>query len=313
MSFYNWRPYVSVAARRIHALREMERLRKKGHPVSPVTVRGRVIAQTFWGRSWCENLERYSDYVNRLPRGRTYVRNGSVVDLQIKPGRVEARVSGSSLYTVRVDVSSVPKARWSTICKDCAGGIDSLVELLQGHLSKGVMQRICQERTGLFPSPQEIEFDCSCPDWASMCKHVAAVLYGVGARLDERPELLFALRKVDQKDLIARAGKNVPLTQKGPAAAKVLDAKENLSDVFGIELAESAATARKRRPTRKQTSSRTERPVKSNARGGRRAGETGAADRRTPKARAFDRPARNVQAEAHSTASALSGGRRRRR
>jgi uncharacterized Zn finger protein len=291
MSFYNWRPYVPVAARRINALREMERLRKKGHPVSPVVLQGRAIARTFWGRSWCENLERYSDYANRLPRGRTYVRNGSVVDLQIKPGRVEAQVSGSSLYTVRVSVSAVPKARWSAICKDCVGGIDSLVELLQGHLSKGVMQRICQEKTGLFPSPLEIELECSCPDWASMCKHVAAVLYGVGVRLDERPELLFALRKVDQKDLIARAGKNVPLAQKGPAAAKLLDA-ESLSDVFGIELAESVATAHKKRPARKQRSSRNEPSAKSDTPGGRRAGKTGSAGRQTPKARSRSTGAR---------------------
>jgi uncharacterized Zn finger protein len=243
--FYGWRPYVPVSVRRQRAERELDRLRKKGHPVSPVVVDGRAIAKTFWGQSWCRNLERYSDYSNRLPRGRTYVRNGSVVDLQIAPGQVAARVAGSSLYKVRVEVSAVPKARWAALCKGCAGGIDSLVELLQGRLSKGVMERICAERTGLFPSPAEIEFACSCPDWASMCKHVAAVLYGVGARLDERPELLFALRRVDQKDLIARAGKDLRLSRKGPAAGKVL-ADEGLSEMFGIELAEPAAPAKPR-------------------------------------------------------------------
>ena len=144
--FYGWRPYVSVHARRQKAEREMERLRKKGHPVSPVVLEGRTIARTFWGQSWCRNLERYSDYSNRLPRGRTYVRNGSVVDLQIARGEVTARVSGSSLYTVRVKVAAVPRARWTALCRSCAGGIDSLVELLQGKLSKGVMGRICAER-----------------------------------------------------------------------------------------------------------------------------------------------------------------------
>jgi hypothetical protein len=237
--YYDWRPYVPVHVRRKKAAREMDRLLKKGHAVSPVVIAGRAIAKTFWGQSWCRNLERYSDYSNRLPRGRTYVRNGSVVDLQIGPGKVTARVAGSSLYEVRVEVSPVPKARWAALCKDCAGGIDSLVELLQGRLSKGVMERICAERKGLFPSPAEIEFDCSCPDWASMCKHVAAVLYGVGARLDARPELLFALRRVDQKDLIARAGKDLPLTRKGPAAGKVLP-DGGLSEMFGIELAAPA-------------------------------------------------------------------------
>jgi uncharacterized Zn finger protein len=241
--FYGWRPYVPVHARRQRAEREMARLRKKGQPVSPVVIEGRTIATTFWGRSWCRNLEGYSDYSNRLPRGRTYVRNGSVVDLQIAPGEVTARVSGSSLYKVRVKVAPLPKARWAALCKDCAGGIDSLVELLQGHLSKGVMERICRQKTGLFPSPGEIEFGCSCPDWASMCKHVAAVLYGVGARLDERPELLFALRRVDEKDLIAKAGRAFPLARKGPAAGKILGEK-GLSEIFGIEIAEASAPAK---------------------------------------------------------------------
>lgn len=233
--FYEWRPYVSVAERRRKAAREMEKLKKKGHPVSPVVIEGRAIARTFWGKSWCDNLERYSDYSNRLPRGRTYVRNGSVVDLQIAPGEIHAHVSGSEIYQVAVKVAAVPKARWTSIRADCAGAIDSLVELLQGRFSKGVMERICQEKTGLFPSPAEIRFTCSCPDWASMCKHVAAVLYGIGARLDEQPELLFKLRKVDEKELIAKAGKGVPLSKKGPAAAKVL-ADDGLSELFGLDL-----------------------------------------------------------------------------
>jgi len=232
---YEWRPYVSVVERRRKAAREMQKLRKKGHPVSPVVVEGRAIARTFWGKAWCDNLERYSDFSNRLPRGRTYVRNGSVVDLQIMPGNVAAIVNGSELYRVAVKVAAVPKARWTSICGDCAGAIDSLVELLQGRFSKGVMERICRQKTGLFPAPAEIELACSCPDWASMCKHVAAVLYGVGARLDERPELLFTLRKVDEKDLIARAGRGLPLSKSGPAAEKVL-ATDGLSELFGLEL-----------------------------------------------------------------------------
>ncbi len=245
--YYAWRRYVSVTERRRKAEREMQKLRKKGHPVSPVVVEGRAIARTFWGKAWCDNLERYSDFSNRLPRGRTYVRNGSVVDLQIVPGNVAAIVSGSALYRVAVEVAAVPKARWTSICGDCAGAIDSLVELLQGRFSKGVMERICRQKTGLFPAPAEIELSCSCPDWASMCKHVAAVLYGVGARLDERPELLFTLRKVDEKDLIAKAGRGLPLSKRGPAAEKIL-ATDGLSELFGLELgAAEAAPGGKRR------------------------------------------------------------------
>ncbi len=233
--FYGWRPYVPVAERRRQAEREMARLKKKGHPVLPVTIQGRTIARTFWGKSWCDNLERYSDFSNRLPRGRAYARNGSVLDLQIASGEVTALVSGSEIYHVAVKVSAVPKARWTSLCTECAGAIDSLVELLQGRFSRGVMERICRQQTGLFPAPAEIEFSCSCPDWASMCKHVAAVLYGIGARLDEQPELLFKLRKVDEKELITRAGSGLALSKTGPAAGKVL-ADDGLSELFGLDI-----------------------------------------------------------------------------
>ncbi|MBZ5570048.1 MAG: SWIM zinc finger family protein [Acidobacteriia bacterium] len=242
-SDWGWRPYVSVAERRRQAAGKMEKLRKKGHSVSPVIIEGRVIAKTFWGKAWCENLERYSDFANRLPRGRTYVRNGSVIDLQIAPGEIKALVSGSDIYTVAVRVTPVTKARWKSICKDCAGAIDSLVELLQGHFSKGVMERICRQKTGLFPSPNEIKLSCSCPDWAEMCKHVAAVLYGIGARLDKQPEFLFRLHEVDEKELIAKAGNALPLARRGPAAAKVLGGGQDLSELFGLDMAQSAAAS----------------------------------------------------------------------
>jgi uncharacterized Zn finger protein len=252
MDYYDgWNPYVRVAVRRLQAEQRLAKLRKKGHEVSPVLVEGRKIATTFWGKAWCENLERYSDYANRLPRGRTYVRDGSVIDLQISSGTVRALVSGSDVYDVRVDVAVVPRPRWRAICRDCAGGIDSLVELLQGRLSTSVMTRICEPKTGLFPAPKELSFRCSCPDWASMCKHVAAALYGIGARLDERPELLFLLRSVNQQDLIAKADTGLR-PARGPVAAKVLDSGE-LSQIFGIEIAQpepapAAARARKAAP-----------------------------------------------------------------
>ncbi len=235
---WGWRPYVSVAQRRRQGLREIEKLRKKGRAVSPVVLRGRTIASTFWGKAWCDNLEQYSDFQNRLPRGRTYVRNGSIIDLQVAPGEIKALVSGSDIYKVTVKVAPVTKARWKSICRDCAGAIDSLVELLQGRFSKGVMERICRQKTGLFPSPSEIKLSCSCPDWAEMCKHVAAVLYGVGARLDQQPELLFRLHQIDEKELIAKAGHALRLVTKGPVASKVLGS-EDLSELFGLDMAQN--------------------------------------------------------------------------
>ena len=232
---FRWRRYVPAAKRRGKAVRHAAKLREGGRSLAPVVTQGRTITTTFWGKAWCENLERYSDYANRLPRGRTYVRNGSVIDLHIGAGHISAQVMGSDLYRIEVSVTELPPTRWRALGKDCTGSIDSLVELLQGRFSQHVMQRICAPGTGLFPSPKEIKFTCSCPDWAAMCKHVAAVLYGVGVRLDTQPELLFTLRKVDATDLVERAGDGLPLPSKGRAAGRVLD-DSKLSEMFGIEL-----------------------------------------------------------------------------
>jgi uncharacterized Zn finger protein len=245
-SFGGWAPYVPVAARRRKAEREMEKLRKKGGVLSPVKIEGRQIARTFWGKAWCDNLESYRDYENRLPRGRTYVRNGSVVDLQIAPREVTAIVSGSKIYKVKVSIGDVGPARWKTLCADCSGGIDSLVELLQGRFSKGVMERLCRQDTGLFPRPSEIRFTCSCSDYASMCKHIAAVFYGVGARLDERPELLFRLRAVDETELLSDLGSALPDTRTKRDTAQTL-LGEDLAALFGLDMEESKAVAPSRR------------------------------------------------------------------
>jgi uncharacterized Zn finger protein len=245
--FYEWRPYVTSGARRRQAEQQLAKLRKKGTDVSPVVIAGRTIARTFWGKAWCHNLERYSDYANRLPRGRSYVRAGSVVDLGIAPGAVRAFVSGSSLYRVDVKVAALSKARWRAVCRDCAGAIDSLVELLQGRFAEPVAARICDPKKGLFPSPSEIAFTCSCPDWASMCKHVAAALYGIGARLDAQPDLLFVLRKVREQDLIARAGTDLPHAARALPSSRVLDAGD-LSELFGIEIARPAPRGRAKKP-----------------------------------------------------------------
>jgi uncharacterized Zn finger protein len=242
-NYYGFRPYVSVAERRRKAERETAMLGERGKAIRPVRLEGRTIARTFWGKAWCDNLESYMDYANRLPRGRTYVRNGSVVHLDIRAGEIEALVSGSELYRVNISIASAAKAKWKTLYGECAGGIGSLVELLQGRFSDHVMGIITRKETGLFPSPAQIELKCSCPDWATMCKHVAAVLYGVGARLDQSPELLFTLRSVNHEELITRAAAVTDLAGKPPAAGPEL-AESELGAVFGIELdAGAGATA----------------------------------------------------------------------
>ncbi len=237
-------PYVPVAERKAKAAKAAAKLLKKGTTHQPVQLNGKTIARTFWGKAWCDNLESYSDYSNRLPRGRSYVRNGSVLHLDIRRGEIEALVSGSSLYKIKIGIKPVAKKRWDSLRRECAGSIGSLMELLSGKLSEKVMGVMTSKTGGLFPAPSEILLDCSCPDWAEMCKHVAAVLYGVGARLDEKPELLFTLRHVDHAELVSRSGAVEALTAgKGTAVVAVLDSAE-VGDVFGIEMAgEPAATA----------------------------------------------------------------------
>lgn len=257
MSFYRWKPYVPAATRRAQAAKKTAKLAKEGRKLSPVAVAGRTIAKTFWGRAWCQHIESFSDYVNRLPRGRTYARNGSIIDLQITKGAISALVMGSSLYELDFTIKPLEKSRWTTIKSRCIGQIDSLVELLQGRFSDASMRVLTDPETGLFPSSPEIKKTCSCPDWAGLCKHLAAVLYGIGARLDEKPELLFLLRGVDHLDLLEGAP-----TGTGAAKPSALDSAD-LADVFGIEIAAAKSSPPKKKiPRPKIPASRTLKPAK---------------------------------------------------
>jgi len=233
-----FREYVPVAERRAKARRQMDRLRKQGQVIEPVEIEGRTIARSFWGKGWCDHLESFSDFSNRLPRGRTYARNGSVCHLAIKPGLIEAHVAGSRLYSVNIKIAKLNNQAWEGIKRRCAGQIGSMLELLQGKLSDRVMAVVADRENGLFPKPGQITLDCSCPDWATMCKHVAAVLYGVGNRLDTQPELLFTLRGVDPQELIAA---DLDLPAHAETGARTL-ADDQLADVFGIELEDGSPT-----------------------------------------------------------------------
>jgi uncharacterized Zn finger protein len=245
MSWYgDWKPYVPVAKRRAKAASFAHRLAKReGRGLTPVKPEGRKIASSFWGQAWCDNLEHYSDFANRLPRGRTYIRNGSVIDLQIERGKVKAIVSGSEIYTVTVKIRTLAQAAWKRIKQDCSQSIDSLIDLLQGRLDQGIMQRLTERDNGLFPTPKEIEMDCTCPDYATLCKHVAATLYGVGTRLDAAPELLFTLRDVDHVELISQAiaADNLDRTL-GTGNETALSGKD-LGEIFGIDLAAGSGSA----------------------------------------------------------------------
>jgi uncharacterized Zn finger protein len=261
--YYGWKPYVSVAQRRAQALREMGRLRKKGVDIQPVEIEGRKIAATFWGEAWCSHMESQGDFANRLPRGRTYVRNGSVCHLAIEKGQVQAKVSGSEIYDITIKIDVLPKAKWKKVQQHCSGQIGTLLELLQGRISDSVMEVVTDPKSGLFPRPAEIHLDCDCPDYAMMCKHLAAVLYGIGARLDSRPELLFLLRGVDHSDLVTATSDDavIKATKRGGRRRKV--AESELADVFGIDLdgddaaetdsmPSSRSTSRKKKPKREK-------------------------------------------------------------
>ncbi len=228
-----YRPYVPVATRRREASREVARIvADAGRKPDPVAIEGREIARSFWGKAWCTHLEAHCDFENRLPRGRTYVRNGSVMDLELREGRILALVSGSELYVVVVEVKPLAPARFRALVERCASSVGSVVELLEGRIATEVATRLVDPKAGLLPAAHELALSCSCPDWARMCKHVAAVLYGVGSRLDRQPELLFRLRSVDAAELAQRGTKVVAA---GAGEAEL--PRDRLASIFGIELA----------------------------------------------------------------------------
>lgn len=252
MTYWGYPPYVSAAEKKAKAAKKRAQLMKKNPGLKPVLLPGSTLARTWWGKSWNKNLERYADYSNRIGRGRSYVRHGAVLDLQIDPGAVKALVqgSGSKPYSVAIEIKNLNKNIWNEIKATCEGKLESLQELLMGDFPKTLGEIFMQKEAGLFPSPKEINFNCSCPDWADMCKHVAASLYGVGARLDEEPSLFFKLRKVDVDDLVTQAveDKTRKLLKKAEKkSGKVLD-DSRLSELFGIEMEGESAP----KPTRKK-------------------------------------------------------------
>ena len=260
MSYWGYAPYVTVAEKRARARKKLEQLKKKNPQVRPVSIQGHKIAKTWWGSAWNENLESYADYAYRLERGRSYVRHGCVLDLQVKPELVQSLVQGAAAqpYSVSVEIDKLSRTRWKTITTACRGKLKSMQELLMGKFPQALGEIFTARGAGLFPTPKEIRFSCTCPDRASMCKHVAATLYGIGARLDEEPGLFFALRGVELDDLVSDVVTDQArelLTKAGKKSGRVMD-DADLSDVFGIDLEEragggaakkTAGTARRRR------------------------------------------------------------------
>jgi len=240
MAYYDGYEYVTVAEKKAKAQKSLEKLKKKNPDMAPVIINGRSLAKTWWGKAWNDNLESYSDYSNRIGRGRSYVRNGAVLDLKIISGKISALVQGSRAKPYQVDIAIEPlsKNTWDTITKACEGKIDSLQELLDGKFPKALADLFTAQGKGLFPAPKEICFDCSCPDWATMCKHVAAVLYGVGARLDENPALFFILRNVNIDELVSKAieQKTETLLKKSGRKSGRVISDGDIPAMFGIDM-----------------------------------------------------------------------------
>ncbi len=246
--WWSYKPYVSVAKRQANAQKQVEKLRKKGRVITPIEAfKGNKIGTTFWGQAWCKHIECLSDFESRLERGRRYARNGSICHLEIKKGCVEAMVCGSEMYDIKINIDALPEKQWKEIKSRCGGQIGSVVELLQGKFSDSVMKILTDAETGMFPDAEDFRLDCSCPDFAVLCKHLAAVLYGVGRRLDTQPELLFVLRGVDHFELIDEAAAATVSVSGKSSTATIADS--DLADVFGVDMAPVSEAPAPSKPT----------------------------------------------------------------
>lgn len=212
--------------------------KKKGKTLAPVIISGRTIAKNWWGKAWCDNLELYADYANRIDRGKRYVRSGAIVDLQIERGKVSARVQGTRKipYKVEVRISPLSEEKCQSIIDRCSTKLENVEQLIEGNFPTD-MKALFEGEHGLFPTPWEISFSCSCPDWALMCKHVAAVLYGIGARFDEEPLMFFELRGIDFNRFIdvTLANKVEKMLQNAsqPKSERIMQT-DNLTELFGV-------------------------------------------------------------------------------
>ncbi len=235
-----WPRYVPVGEKKKKAEKKLKKLKKKHSHIQPVTINGQALANTWWGKAWNKNLKRYADYSNRIGRGRSYVRHGAVLDLSMDKGRIKAMVQGSvsTPYEVVIKIKKLPQKKWRAIKAGCKGRLDSLHELLEGKFPKALSEIFMAKGSGLFPAPNEISLSCDCPDWADMCKHVAAALYGAGVRLDEKPALFFTLRNIDMEGLKPETVKEKTgelLEKAGKKTGRVID-DSDLGGLFGIDM-----------------------------------------------------------------------------
>lgn len=216
-----------------------KKAKKKGTVLEPVIIEGKDIVNSWWGKAWCENLERYADYQSRLPRGKRYVKSGTVVDLKIEKGKVSAKVQGTrkTPYKVEIRISPLKEEKTQALIQQCTKKIENLEQLVNGTFPEELKELFISEQ-GLFPTPREISFSCSCPDWALLCKHVAAVLYGIGNRFDQNPLLFFELRGIDVNRFIDITIENriETMLENVDKPSKRIIEKQDYAELFGLDL-----------------------------------------------------------------------------
>ena len=238
MSDYGFPKYISIAEKKAKAEKALKKLKKKNPDLEPVIIEGRTLAKSWWGKAWNLNLESYADYSNRINRGKSYVKSNAVLDLKVSKGRVAAKVQGSRAkpYDTEVRIDTLDSTKWRKILELCNHRIDTLEQLIEGRFPKELEILFKDKRYSMFPSPKEIHFNCSCPDYAIMCKHVAAVLYGIGARLDQNPLLFFELRDIDGRELIRKSMEQKiesMLKNTGRKSKREITA-EDIPNIFGL-------------------------------------------------------------------------------
>ena len=223
---------------RRRAKESIKTAKQKGRKYEPIVAKSKrgAVCTSWWGQAWCENLEKYADYASRIERGRGYVRSGAVVDLQIEHGHVTAKVQGrrKTPYNVEIMIGRLSEESCQHIIDRCSSKIESMEKLVSGEFPEE-LKDIFSSKEGLFPTPTEISFRCSCPDWALMCKHVAAVMYGIGIRFDENPFYFFTLRGIDVDRFIGVALENrveKMLQNHNCKSSRIIDG--DTTEIFGV-------------------------------------------------------------------------------
>lgn len=205
-------------------------------PTKPIEVKGGIkakskrgsFARSWWAKRWIKTLESFNIGA-RLSRGKSYARRGQVTSIKIETGLVRAKVQGSDTrpYSVTIKVRTLTGSEWDLLAEKLALKPIFAAKLLAGEMPEDIDSAFEEIGLSLFPETlDDLETDCSCPDWSNPCKHIAAVYYLLGEEFDRDPFLIFKLRGVDMDDFMSILGKGfVPETVDRIAETGVLSEK----------------------------------------------------------------------------------------